>query len=830
MIPDSFLAQATTQATFQENHGYIPSSDTYPSAFAAGYVRYDKVPKNLIPSYYVARYAPDINNERVAVEYPNLQSDVFDIMYLGYNQAISKNMNGNDVIVGSSIYYNVKSNSISYMGSNIIYGEFDPLGVTHPSQIYLSIKFTGIASGTVNLAYAAIYGENFTVPQFIALRDGTLTKTFTHAGKTYDVLSDMSSGVLWRDDEDATGFYFLEYAFVGWGRNTTAVGGIGSYSYLYPALGAALTTPSDVTYLEPATRLPKWLLTGAYGSFPYGGFRRSSWGTGLRTRGTNTSLCTGIYYEETGTQMIFECSMTSASYASFFSHGYVGNYSGFNASTPILTGANSVVSTWTLEALRAYHDKWSDNQRNFFVPEGRSDFGTTVPLVTLDDVWHHMCLVPVWATPNHEYEYAQKTSDFWFAEMNGFEFVGNLVQGDDQDIAEKVPSWILDGDSTKSTYNPDSDRPVPTPPSDDGEDDTRRRNDNTDLPGFDGIRLVSGTGFSTFYSLSSYHVAALGTYLSQMPASFWEALGTATDYKMANVLDYIVSLKWYPLNLQASAPSLYPDVETSTVQFGFTGTTAITLGDIGTSYKLGTVNRIFDFGTLYIPYKDGVKSTFLDYEPYTDVFANFPFIGKVQLHANQIVGYRVSCHYVVDLITGMCTCFLDNGFDTVFEGAGKIGVDITVFGNDVITQSERLTAGYIGTASHMINSSLSIGASAKASDVVGIVGGATSAVSGLVADTVQVANAKRGVPQSVGGGSGFGSTYCDPYPCIIVSRPAVKIPSGYGHQSGYVSNTRVTLGSLTGFTVCDNPDLAGVTATATEKAMITELLQTGVYL
>ena len=828
MIPDSFLVQATAQATYQDNHTYVPSGD-YPTAFSTGYVQYENVPKHMIPSYYIARYAPDTNNERVASEYPNTQNNVFDVFYTGINQSNARAMNANSVVAGSAVFAYSTPTVASTIGSMIspaVFGEFDSLGVVHPSLVYISIKFTGIANGAVDLAYTAVYGENFSVPQFIDLREGRLAKTFTHANKTYHVL-DLEDGVLWRDDEDATGFYFLEYAFVGWGRNTTG-SGLGNYSYLYPAIGCALDIP-PIQYPESASKTPLWLLTGSYGSFPYGGFRRSSWGTGIRTRPSGSGILTGVYYEEEGTQRIFVADILNASYASFYCHGYIGNYAGFNASAPVVASASSLISTWTIETLRNYHDKWDDDQRNFYIPEGRGDFATTVPRVTLEDIWKHMCLLPVWATPSHEYEYAQLTEHFWFAAMDGNEYVGNLIRGDDPTLSDRVPTWITDGDSTLSLYNPDSDRPTPEPPSDDGEDDTRKRNDNTNTPVFDGIRLVSGTGFSTFYSLSSYHVTALGTYLSQMPASFWEALGTATDYKMANILDFISGFKWYPLNLQASAPSLYPDVVTNTIQFGFNGATSVALGDVGTSYKLGTVNRIFDFGTISIPYKDDTQ-TFLDSEPYTDVFANLPFIGMTHLHANQVLGYQISCHYVIDLITGMCTCFLDNGFDTIYTGCGKIGVDITVFGNDIITQSERLTAGYIGTATHAIGNTLSIGASASAADVTGIVGGATSAISGLVADTVQVANAKRGVPQSVGGGSGFGSTYCDPYPCIIVNRPAIKIPGGYGHQNGYVLNTRVRLGSLSGYTVCVNPDLTGITATTSEKSMIADLLQSGVYI
>lgn len=206
-----------------------------------------------------------------------------------------------------------------------------------------------------------------------------------------------------------------------------------------------------------------------------------------------------------------------------------------------------------------------------------------------------------------------------------------------------------------------------------------------------------------------------------------------------------------------------------------------------------------------------------------------PYIGKVQLQANQVLGYTITCYYIIDLITGIATCFLDNGYDTIYTGAGKIGVDISVSGNDVITQSERMSTAYAGTVTHAVSNALSIGGSVAAENPAGALVGTGNMISGLVADSIAAANAKRGVPQVIGGGSGFGSTYANQYPAIIVQRPAVKIPSGYGHSVGYIYNTRSRISAISGYTVCDNPDLSGIAATSTELDMIKSILTTGFY-
>ena len=412
----------------------------------------------------------------------------------------------------------------------------------------------------------------------------------------------------------------------------------------------------------------------------------------------------------------------------------------------------------------------------------------------------------------------------FFPEIVDNELTGNFYNY--LQVEEKGTEWQKSGDIADDEYTED-DKPQPSP-SDDGEDDTRKRNDITNLPEIGGIRLVSGTGFSNFYMLSAYHVAELGQLLSQMPSTFWEAIGTATDYKMSNILDYISALKWYPINITASAPALYPDTQISDIQFGFNGIARVTLTSGGISYRLGTVNRVFNMGSVDIPYRAS-RQTFLDLEPYTDVYANLPYIGKVQLQANQVLGYTITCYYIIDLITGIATCFMDNGYDTIYTGSGKIGVDISVAGNDIITQSERMATAYVGTVTHAVSNALSIGGNVAAANPAGAIVGTGDMISGLVADSIAAANSKRGVPQVVGGGSGFGSTYACQSPAIIVQRPAVKIPGGYGHSIGYIYNTRATIGSVSGFTVCDNPDLSGIPATSDELDMIRSILTSGFY-
>lgn len=865
MNKERFTEQATETAAYQGNKTYTPT-DLYPTAFSTGFVKYENTPKHMIPSYYIARYAPDTNNERTAEEYPNTQGNVFDIYYTGINQGNARAMTGNSIVTGSAVYgYSTHqaATNIGYMVSPAVFGEFDSRGVVHPSLVYISIKFTGIANGTADNAYNAVYGDNYSVRGFINLRNGTTTDTFTHAGKTYSV-TDLADGVLWRDDESATGFYFLEYSFSGWGRNTTPASGLGNYSYLYPAIGSGLDVP-PVPIEEAASKTPKWLISGAYGSYPYGGFRRSSWGTGLRTRPSGSGTCTGVYYEEEGTNRIFEASILNASYASFFSHGYVGNYSGFNASSPIVTASNRLISGWTLETLRSYHDKWTDNQRNFFIPEGRDDFGTTVPRVTLDDVWKHMCLLPVWAQPGHEYEYAQNTADFWFAEMDGDEYVGNLVPGDDPLLAEKVPEWITDGDSTKSTYNPDADRPEPGgEPSEDGPDkmgegpewtgsDTGPRTGYSDLLGFPGSMM-------SLYAMDSSVANAFGASLwaslgsESFMQNMWTAVFNSATLDFSECLKYFPVCRMYPIDLSSS---LYTATGVSTlwtpaIYFG-RATAPITL--TGQPYQIRT--PIIYGGTCSIDVPDA--EDWQDLEPYTSAQIYIPYCGQYPVPVADIVGASINTETYVNILTGEMLVYVVRSkgglSNTLFTCTGSIGYDVPLTTDSAALKIgtlaasvgvPALVAGTLG-ASILAGGTLakagtaiaSKGAAAeemaaineKQNSILGEItrgaSGASSGISGAL--NTLGANMTGGVTAitSPNMGGMMGINGC-PNMVITIKKTRVVTSGLHGSTAAYPLHHSRTLGDMSGLVKCVNPNVSGITATATELTQIANYLESGV--
>lgn len=364
----------------------------------------------------------------------------------------------------------------------------------------------------------------------------------------------------------------------------------------------------------------------------------------------------------------------------------------------------------------------------------------------------------------------------------------------------------------------------PNPPADEGIDDTEKGT-GENLPNF-GLKLAGAVGFTSYYLLSYQGIGSIQNALSVVTNTFWEALGTTTDYSQSNLLKYVMSLKWYPIDILSGNQGLYADTKTTSINFAFNQNTQLPIQ--GDNYKLGTTMRVYNMGSISIPYKLG-HETFLDKDPYTTVNIWLPFCGLYPLKADYVVGNTIAINYVIDLTTGMCTAIVTNDRNTLLNVTGKIGVDYAVSGNDVITQSERIAGSYVNGAMSVINGAISLGTAAMSENIAGAVS-ATAGIAGSIAkSSIDIASAKRAVPVAVSSGSGFGACFAPNSPSIIVNPPAVKIPSNYGHTNGYVYNQSAVIGSLSGFVVCNNPDLSNISATQTEKNEIYSILTSGIY-
>ena len=391
--------------------------------------------------------------------------------------------------------------------------------------------------------------------------------------------------------------------------------------------------------------------------------------------------------------------------------------------------------------------------------------------------------------------------------------------------------WVEVTDENRNV-NPDTNTfdpstiPTPEPPSPDSGIDDNDKGSGTNLPNLNRIRSIGAGGFMSYYLLSMSGLLDIEGGLKNAPSTFWEAIGTATDTKMTNLLQYISSLKWYPIDILSGNYGYYPDTSVSEITFGFSPDAKFSFAT--SQYKLGSTIRVYNMGSISIPYKLG-HETFLDKDPYTTVQVWLPFCGLYPIKSDYVVGNTLAFTYIIDLVTGMCTAIVTNDRNTLLNVTGKIGVDYAVTGNDIITQSERMSGAYINGALSAISGGISLGANVASGNVVGSVVSGAGLLSNIAKSSIDIASAKRAVPQAVSSGSGFGSAFAPETPCIIVNPPAIKIPSDYGHATGYVYNQSAKISSMSGLIVCDNPDLSNIVATQAEKNEIYSLLTSGIY-
>lgn len=384
---------------------------------------------------------------------------------------------------------------------------------------------------------------------------------------------------------------------------------------------------------------------------------------------------------------------------------------------------------------------------------------------------------------------------------------------------------------------------------------------NEPAPNINVSGLVSG---SVYTALSAVQMNTLKTRLKQAVTSnpsFWSSIapkltvpatnpmfsGQEEDVQFdisdasSNISNYILSCRLYPFDV------------TETIQGSFTSTENLLFGYKGASlpvnnWELDGLACVVNCGSVQIPYFKE-KLTYFDLEPYTKVKIILPCLGAFDLPAQDVVGHTITTRYVADITTGLCTALVtatDNAGNvrTLLTKTGKIAIDVPLSGNDLTAQADHIAVAninrvqtYIGAGTKIVDgvSNAIIGAAAgnTVGAIAGVANGAVSIANGVL--DIQLADvnntiASRDVPKNITTGSGFSSRVGVTTPYIVVQRPVVDEPSGYGRTFGYMWNRKARLGDLTGFTVCANPkmDIAG--ATEDELAIINSLLRQGVYL
>ena len=195
--------------------------------------------------------------------------------------------------------------------------------------------------------------------------------------------------------------------------------------------------------------------------------------------------------------------------------------------------------------------------------------------------------------------------------------------------------------------------------------------------------------------------------------------------------------------------------------------------------------------------------------------AREPFIGIVELNADDVVNSTLGIKYKIDVLTGCCLAQLT---------VKKYGLDAVLYtytGNCAV-QMPITSGNYLSTVSTLLRTVAS-GAAAVAT------GGALAPVAIGAAANALGGGPRASVAMSGSLGSNAGAMGIRK-PYLIIKRVEQADANGYNEFYGYPTNKRVNLSQLSGYVRVKDINLSGTNATEEEQNEIVALLREGVIL
>lgn len=403
---------------------------------------------------------------------------------------------------------------------------------------------------------------------------------------------------------------------------------------------------------------------------------------------------------------------------------------------------------------------------------------------------------------------------------------GTFVHG--TAIADEIQAdWENPTDVTP--FDPSRPQPDPSnPPTPSGKSEGKITGDTTT-----GIKdRFLGTGSIKYYALAPSDTAELKTLLWAQSKTFYESIQIAGK-QSASIFDYISSFRYYPASVSAMG------FTTDSASDIYLGTGAKFQKTDGTNYQLTQVNGFvsqFDWCRWDLSSFDGWRNNFLDYSPYCKMSMYLPYAGTFDLDLQTVAAMidvtqaTIRVSVCIDINTGSMTYYVDADDCLILNKTVKLGVDLPISGNDAIQQSTAILQTNYNNASRLIGDVSGIASEISSGSIAGIAASALQLPVSLGSMSLSTALANRQVPTQVGSFGGALSSVTqgqDPY--ITIYRQKIANPLNYGHTVGYLTDSTHDIDDLSGFTVCSNPDLSGITATAAELDMIRNILTSGFF-
>lgn len=290
-----------------------------------------------------------------------------------------------------------------------------------------------------------------------------------------------------------------------------------------------------------------------------------------------------------------------------------------------------------------------------------------------------------------------------------------------------------------------------------------------------------------------------------------------TQTEKIDVAKNIVSLKEIPFPLSR----LYINPTDAPIYIGgakvtYNGEDVIAGQIVGSQYP--TLDIVFaDFN---IP---RLSNTFLDYSPYTKYELLLPFAPTPVILPDWCTGKNVKAIFLYDIYTTACQYVVTCNNERICCISGTFGIDKPLIAQNVALKDASRLSAQIGTASSVLGGVMS----AAAGNIGGIMSGAIGGVSSL---SQMLLSGKNNYMYTVG--SNGDSTTVGLYHAahLKITRTLSAETDGYLHTYGKPLCKMKKLSEIHGFTKCENVNTDGLACSETEKQMIKQLLENGIYI
>lgn len=310
-----------------------------------------------------------------------------------------------------------------------------------------------------------------------------------------------------------------------------------------------------------------------------------------------------------------------------------------------------------------------------------------------------------------------------------------------------------------------------------------------------------GNGFVNYYQVTSGNLVDISTAISN-------------ETTKTGLLNNVISLKSYVVPTSAFLSS------------GSTVSEPIKLNGVKvleSAPKIVAHGMIYHLGDYTINGRYGNASNphFLDKSPYTIMELYIPFCGIVTL-PDKCMYNTISIDLLSDLFSGGCIAVVKCNGAIVAEKTGIIGFDIPLSALNTAELSHAL----LNNVMTAVNIGANIVESGATGNISGMISGTTKGINNIVSMYHTVNQNYTNIVGSSGGKSDFGM----PPQCYVkICTKIVNYPKNYVHNVGKPCYKNKKLSDCKGFTMCENVNI-NVSATVTEKQMIKQLLENGIYI